>query len=308
MSLEQSTFGLLVRLPSFIQMRKLLVSRLRGHISNLFSTSTSRHVFQFCFLVDNSGSMGGDIGRQVRTALVLAMEVLRRLECEFSIIRFGETPLVLKKIDTPLTLETGQVILEGFSFDEGTNVLGGVRHALQHGFTRTPPRVFSPDTVVHRCVLTLTDGFVPANELARREYQAMLSVTSPGNDISICMLALTDDDTRSMTETIMASMHMLTGGRAVRRLRQMCLTCYCSCVQPYTSAGPCVSCILTEAQFNTCCQRACFCGMHCFCFRTKPLRRTSRLRSSRLECLHLRPQTARVPCFTPCKSFWCCSS
>jgi hypothetical protein len=213
-SLNESTYGLLVRMPSFIKMRKLLVSRVRAHIANLFSTTTSRHVFQFCFLVDNSGSMGGDIARQVRTALVLAMEVLRRLECEFSIIRFGETPLVLKKIDKPLTPEAGQTIMEGFSFDEGTNLLTGMRHALQHGFTRKVPRDFSPGTVVHRCVLAMTDGFVPTNDAARAEYRAMLSAANPdkGNAINICMLTLADDDSRSMIDAIMAGMHMLTGG------------------------------------------------------------------------------------------------
>jgi hypothetical protein len=208
-------------------MRKLLVSRIRAHISNLFSTTTSRHVFQFCFLVDNSGSMGGDIARQVRTALVLAMEVLRRLECEFSIIRFGETPLVLKKIDTPLTHETGQTIMEGFSFDEGTNLLAGVRHGLQHGFDRAVPRSFSPDTVVHRCVLTMTDGFVPTNDAARIEYRTMLTAANPGNAINVCMLTLADDDSRSMIETIMAGMHFLTGGRAVRVRLAIALLRWC---------------------------------------------------------------------------------
>jgi hypothetical protein len=78
-----SSFSLLVRLPAFIKMRRLLVSRIRAHIVRLLASSYKRHVFQFCFLVDNSGSMGGDIARQVRTALVLAMETLKRLECEF---------------------------------------------------------------------------------------------------------------------------------------------------------------------------------------------------------------------------------
>ncbi len=214
-SLNESTYGLLVRMPSFIKMRKLLVTRVRAHIAYLFSTTTSRHVFQFCFLVDNSGSMGGNT-RQVRTALVLAMEVLRRLECEFSIIRFGETPLVLKKIDKPLTLEAGQTIMEGFSFDEGTNLLTGMRHALQHGFTRKVPRDFSTDTVVHRCVLAMTDGFVPTNDAACAEYRTMLSAVNPGNAINICMLTLADDDSRSTIDSIMAGMHMLTGGNAVR--------------------------------------------------------------------------------------------
>ncbi len=81
--MEKSSFSLLVRLPAFIKMRRLLVSRIRAHIVHLLASSPKRHVFQFCFLVDNSGSMGGDIARQVRTALVLAMETLKRLECEF---------------------------------------------------------------------------------------------------------------------------------------------------------------------------------------------------------------------------------
>jgi hypothetical protein len=59
-SFDKSTFALLTRLPAFVMMRRLLVSRIRAHIVQLFNMSTTRHVFQFCFLVDNSGSMGND--------------------------------------------------------------------------------------------------------------------------------------------------------------------------------------------------------------------------------------------------------
>jgi hypothetical protein len=54
---NKSTFGLLVRLPAFVKMRQALVSRIRAALSSLALTS-HRHVFQFCFVVDNSNSMG----------------------------------------------------------------------------------------------------------------------------------------------------------------------------------------------------------------------------------------------------------
>jgi len=49
----------------------------------LSGVDLSGHDFQFCFCVDNSGSMRGEKSNYARTALALLMEVLRRLEAAF---------------------------------------------------------------------------------------------------------------------------------------------------------------------------------------------------------------------------------
>ncbi len=147
---------------------------------------------------------------------MLVMETLRRLECEFSVVRFGQGQVSLKKLDAPLTNEEGEKVLEGFSFDEGTDLRSGIDYALRNGFSRTVNRDF-PDTVVHRCIMVMTDGFVATSEDARRSYQAVLkAATDRGERARICMLGIMDTHSEAIKDEILAGMDLITSG-TVRR-------------------------------------------------------------------------------------------
>ncbi len=139
------------------------------------------------------------------------MESLRRLECEFSVVKFGQQQSLVKKLNDPLTDKQGEMILESFSFDEGTDLQPAMAFALQHGFTRSGPAV--QDATVHRCVMVMTDGFVVTSEDARRAYQSILkSARSPSGEAPvICMLGLVSETTRSMKDSLWAGLHFLTG-------------------------------------------------------------------------------------------------
>jgi hypothetical protein len=135
-----------------------------------------------------------------------------------SIVRFGEMPLILKRLSEPLTATKGQLILESFTFDDGTNLKSGLACALKDGFSRLVPREFGFNTKVHRCCMILTDGFVPTSEDARASFQAVLKAAEGGGSRpKISMLGLTDDHSRTMVDQLYAGMHFLTGGKEVRR-------------------------------------------------------------------------------------------
>ncbi len=133
-------------------------------------------------------------------------------------MRFGETSLILKKVYEPVTATLGQRILEGFTFDDGTNLKMGLAFALKEGFARLVPRDFGPNTEVHRCCMVMTDGFVATSVDARASFQAVLKAAEvEGSRAKICMLGLTDDHSRTMLDQLYAGMHFLTGGKEVRR-------------------------------------------------------------------------------------------
>lgn len=97
-----------------------LLERFRKRMQLLRDQTQKVHRFEWCVLVDNSGSMGR-LDRQVQETLVLLMETLRRMECRFAIGRFGARTnnRLLKALGSDLTHMLGQQILESFTYDEG---------------------------------------------------------------------------------------------------------------------------------------------------------------------------------------------
>lgn len=136
------------------------------------------------------------------------MEGQRRLECKFSVVKFGERAHLLKKIEEPLTEGLGEAILEAFSFDEGTNLMAGVAKALELGFGANRPGIST-----HRCVIVLTDGFVNTHEEDRRAYQAILLRAQErfGTKPNFCIVGVMDEYTASQEDGIMRGMHFLSG-------------------------------------------------------------------------------------------------
>ena len=79
------------------------------------------HNFEFCLMVDNSGSMGPKADA-TKLAVVVLCEALRRAELQFSVVRFGNksSQVVLKDAGEKLDAAKGQLILEAFTWQEGT--------------------------------------------------------------------------------------------------------------------------------------------------------------------------------------------
>jgi hypothetical protein len=79
------------------------------------------HRFEWVLMLDNSGSMRSK-RREVLQAVTLIMEVLRRLECPFAVVRFGMKgkQRTLKRMQDHFSSKRGQAIFDGYTCDEGT--------------------------------------------------------------------------------------------------------------------------------------------------------------------------------------------
>ena len=167
------------------------------------------------------------------------MDTFKRLECEFSVIKFGERADLLKYLSDPATDKMGQMVLEAFSFDEGTNLHSGVRGALEKGFISNVPRSQIPGTVVHRCVIVMTDGIVGTHETDRAAYAAAFTAAAQQHKVrpSFCILGIMDEATAAMETEIRAGMHFLSGSVSLIelfRVEMECVSCR-GCVGPTES-------------------------------------------------------------------------
>jgi hypothetical protein len=111
---EKWTYQLLTECKPLCSLIRSTTNELHKIIDKLHN-----HQFEWVVLVDNSGSMMSK-KNQVFEAITVFVEVLRKLECPFSIVRFGASQHLLKDFNTEWNNQLGEQILESFSFDEGT--------------------------------------------------------------------------------------------------------------------------------------------------------------------------------------------
>eukprot|EP00961_Rhodomonas_salina_P088489 1190052-Rhodomonas_salina.1 len=149
------TYGLLSKFMR--EYRDIFVSKIRQGYSRI-QRSEVKHEFEFCFLVDHSGSMDGRKIQHALEALVLLMEALKRLECRFAVARFGDqtTQQALKTMREALDLEVGQRIVElCLEPDEGTYPAEAVKWANDNqGLGWSPVDKKN----VHKFIVMITDG------------------------------------------------------------------------------------------------------------------------------------------------------
>jgi hypothetical protein len=209
--LAKTSYALLTRLPAFLRIRNELLADLRGRLMRL-PPSGKRRVFEFCILVDNSGSMDGEIGKQVRISLTLLMETLRRLEMDFSVIRFGKAQKRLKQLDEAVDSLRGQVIIESLTFDEGTQLRSAVKAAMQLGFQRRKP--LPAGSIVSRSVIIMSDGFVETAGDEGQRYSEILAegAAALGGMVRMCFCGLLEKFAVSRRAEILEGMNFLTGG------------------------------------------------------------------------------------------------
>jgi hypothetical protein len=209
--LSKTSYALLTRLPAFLRIRNELMAELRARMMKM-APSGQRRVFEFCMLVDNSGSMDGEIGKQVRISLTLLMEVFRRLEVDFSVILFGKSQKRLKQLDEPLDALRGQAIIESLTFDEGTQLRSAVKAAMSLGFQRR--KALSSSAIVARSIIILSDGFVETAGDEGTKYAQMLTAgaESLGGKLNMCFLGLLEKFAIPKKAEILEGMNFLTGG------------------------------------------------------------------------------------------------
>lgn len=118
---EKWTYQLLVECKPLTKFVSNVLQYIRAIFAQFHAKTADHHEFEWCIMVDNSGSMGTK-KNQTAEALVVLIEVLRKLECRFAVVRFGNrsNQRLLKGLKQPFTFQLGQQILESFSYDEGT--------------------------------------------------------------------------------------------------------------------------------------------------------------------------------------------
>ena len=117
------SYQMLLETDALMKYTRQVINDFRGYFKHFHDHSLQRQELEWVIMVDNSGSMHSK-KTQTAEALVLAIESLRRLECRFSVWRFGNKGpfgrVALKTFEEPFTYAIGQRILEGFTYNEGT--------------------------------------------------------------------------------------------------------------------------------------------------------------------------------------------
>ncbi|CAF0989470.1 unnamed protein product, partial [Brachionus calyciflorus] len=149
---DKWTYQNLVESKSLQKFIKTVITNMRSKLDE--ANRKIQNEFEWCIMVDNSGSMSSK-ENYIYETLVVVIEVLRRLEQKFSVARFGsryDKKCLLKKFETPMSFSLGQQILESFSFDQGTYPLEGLKNVSNSiwGKFETLPNQ-------HRIVLMITD-------------------------------------------------------------------------------------------------------------------------------------------------------
>ncbi|UJR07196.1 hypothetical protein I4U23_011484 [Adineta vaga] len=157
---ERWTYELLVEAPPIAQMVDLIVQGFRSYWEKLMTSMSilDQHQIHWCIIIDNSGSMS--IHRNaIYEALVVIMELLRKLESKFAVARFGTrtNQKILKNFDDLFTNQDGQYVLEALTFDEGTYPATGLLRIVDRVFPIDKSGK-ALDNTIHRLVLMITDG------------------------------------------------------------------------------------------------------------------------------------------------------
>ena len=190
---ERWTYQLLVETPTIALMITLIVQEFRSHWEKLVNSTNlvDEHQIRWCILIDNSGSMS--IHRNaIYEALVVIMELLRKLEIKFAVGRFGAriNQKILKNLDDLFTNQDGQYVLEALTFDEGTYPATGLARIIDRIFPIEQTETTS-NIIVHRLVLMITDG------LTQERDEATYSNTISKYKINLGVMFIETDEQKS---------------------------------------------------------------------------------------------------------------
>ncbi|CAF1361600.1 unnamed protein product [Adineta steineri] len=153
------TYTKLVESQVIAQMIDTILDKFRSEQERLTSNLIEQHELQWCIMIDNSGSMS--LHRTfIFGALVIIMEVLRKLESKFAVTRFGgrTNQKILKNLNDHFTHGDGEFVLEALTFDEGTYPATGLARITKKVFPKQTLTNSNSNTIVHKIVIILTDG------------------------------------------------------------------------------------------------------------------------------------------------------
>jgi len=189
---EKWTYQLLVESEPLTRLISDVLKTFYIQYDALHSKTTDHHEFDWCIMVDNSGSMSSKRD-QAAEALVVLIEVLRKLECRFCIVRFGSrrNQRLLKDFNEPFSYELGEKILESFTYDEGTYPATALQTAAETLWGRGPPSANQ-----HRMMLMITDGLTQQTTLAHWKDELTR------HQINLSLLLIKDDFTIPVPKNI----------------------------------------------------------------------------------------------------------
>eukprot|EP00743_Colponemidia_sp_Colp-15_P013099 GILK01015097.1.p1 GENE.GILK01015097.1~~GILK01015097.1.p1 ORF type:complete len:1309 (+),score=173.68 GILK01015097.1:591-3929(+) len=163
---EKWTYQLLAESKPLSRFVSMVVRDFRALFERFYSKSSVhiRHEIEWCVMMDNSGSLSPRIN-QCAEALVVVLEVLRKLECRFAVARFGglKSQKLLKKLDEPFSHARGEQILESFTYDEGTYPATALQ-AVCDTVWKPSTTIADENVVRHRIVLMVTDGLTTESQ------------------------------------------------------------------------------------------------------------------------------------------------
>lgn len=164
----------LAETKSIIKFTNLVLKHFRALHERLHEGTDERHEFEWCILVDDSGSMS-PFSNQSAEALVIMIEVLRKLECRFAVARFGakndKRPL-LKNLEMPFDAALGQQILESFQYRHGTYMSTSLARVIEKTWDKQVEQM-SPEErrTKHRIVIMITDAYTQEKNIS--EYREL---------------------------------------------------------------------------------------------------------------------------------------
>ena len=170
------TYQRLVESKAMQQMISLALNRLRNQLVKLCSSSPRAQRLQILCLVDDSLSMA-TFQSQVHEAVVLLLEVLRRIECQVAVARFAgsKTNQMLKDFDTALTFDVGELIIERLtSSGRGTCPADALRSIASQCFEQDGKAATNNEDL-HRFIVCISDGWT--HQSGPQSYRAVCDET-----------------------------------------------------------------------------------------------------------------------------------
>ena len=192
---RKSTYEKLLENEGFIRMLIPIMQQCQKCFEQFYQTTVEMRRIEWCILVDNSGSMRCK-SIEMNVALVLTMEILRRMEQPFAVTRFGDrnSQQMLKMITDHFTEVMGQKVIESFSYDQGTYIATAIANAAETVWPTSSSEDEGPQC--HRVMFLITDGIT--QERKRHDYKIVCKRKS----IALVVLNLANEAQREIMDTV----------------------------------------------------------------------------------------------------------
>ncbi|MBS2035616.1 VWA domain-containing protein [bacterium] len=122
---------------------------------------------KFLFLLDESGSMGGEKWQAALKALVMGMEALESLDIDFGVMGFSDRPVIHKQIQENFDLSNRKTILSSIqgSPKNGTNDADALEMGMENLLLASEPE----DELF---IIVITDGIGKSEQVKRLQQRA----------------------------------------------------------------------------------------------------------------------------------------